>query len=55
MKYEYQTLMAEAPEVNEEELNEMGEKGWLLVAIYPVERLRKRQWIYIFAREVKQQ
>jgi hypothetical protein len=50
MKYEYQTLSSGEPEVNEQQLNEMGEHGWLLVSVYERPRSNER-WIYVFARE----
>jgi hypothetical protein len=47
-QFEYQQMMSKDPEVNEDQLNEMGAQGWLLVQVYQLPR--NSMWLYIFAR-----
>lgn len=51
VQYEYRTMMADRPEANEHELNELGKDGWLLVQMY--EAPGRNKWVYIFARQIE--
>ena len=46
MAYEYSILAADVPEVNVDQLNSYGARGWRLVQVYEWQA----KWYYIFER-----